>query len=126
MALVRPRADVKNRTAGKASRVSSVRKATNTSTMAAAALVPEDKPLTEQQKLFAKYHAEGESVPGPIPPTGNTNTPGAFKPDPVTFLKAWCAEGPTHHFALGVGHHAKTIKKLADVLGVEAAVVRPA
>lgn len=69
---------------------------------------------------------EGESVPGPIPPTGNTNTPGAFKPDPVTFLKAWCAEGPTHHFALGIGHHAKTIKKLADALGIEAVIVNPA
>jgi L-arabinose isomerase len=44
----------------------------------------------------------------------------------VTFLKAWCAEGPTHHFALGVGHHAKTIKKLADVLGIEAVIVNPA
>jgi L-arabinose isomerase len=67
---------------------------------------------------------EGESVPGPIPPTGNTNTPGAFKPDPVTFLKAWCAEGPTHHFALGIGHHAKTIRKLADALGIESVIVR--
>ena len=23
-------------------------------------------------------------------------------------------EGPTHHYALGVGHHADTIKKIAD------------
>jgi len=67
--------------------------------------------------------AEGESVRGPIPPTGNTNTRGFFNPDPATFLKRWLAEGPTHHFALGVGHHASTIAKVADALGIEAVVV---
>ena len=67
--------------------------------------------------------AEGESIPGPIPPTGNTNTHGKFKPDVRTFLRNWVAEGPTHHFALGVGHHAATLKKVADALGVEAVVV---
>ncbi len=69
--------------------------------------------------------AEGESVPGPIPPTGNTNTHGKFKPDVRTFLTRWVAEGPTHHFALGVGHHAATICKVADALGVEAVVIDP-
>ncbi len=68
--------------------------------------------------------AEGESKEGPIPPTGNTNTRGFFKPDAVTFLQKWLAEGPTHHFALGVGHHASTIKKIADVLGVDAVIVK--
>lgn len=69
--------------------------------------------------------AEGESMAGPIPPTGNTNTHGKFKPDVRTFLKRWVAEGPTHHFALGVGHHADSLVKLAKVLGIEAAVVTP-
>lgn len=63
--------------------------------------------------------AEGESVQGPIPPTGNTNTRGYFKPDVKTFLKRWVAEGPTHHFALGVGHHAQTIQKIADTFDIE-------
>ena len=67
--------------------------------------------------------AEGESARGPIPPTGNTNTHGVFKPDVRTFLKRWVAEGPTHHFALGIGRKAATIQKLADVLGIECAVV---
>ena len=67
--------------------------------------------------------AEGESVRGPIPPTGNTNTHGVFKPDVRTFLKRWVAEGPTHHFALGIGHKASVIAKLADVLGIECAVI---
>lgn len=78
--------------------------------------------LTAQGK-FKFVIGEGESVRGPIPPTGNTNTRGFFKPDVRTFLTRWVAEGPTHHFALGIGHHATTIKLLADVLGVESAVV---
>ena len=68
--------------------------------------------------------AEGESVAGPIPATGNTNTRGCFGPDPRGFLKRWIAEGPTHHFALGVGHHAETIRLIADALGVECTVVK--
>jgi L-arabinose isomerase len=67
--------------------------------------------------------AEGESVRGPIPATGNTNTRGFFKPDVRTFLKRWVAEGPTHHFALGVGHRAAAIEQIAAVLGLECAVV---
>ncbi len=67
--------------------------------------------------------AEGESVRGPIPPTGNTNTRGYFRPDPVTFLKSWLAEGPTHHFALGVGHHAQDIGRVAEALGIEWVIV---
>ncbi|MEL7587302.1 MAG: L-fucose/L-arabinose isomerase family protein [Prolixibacteraceae bacterium] len=68
--------------------------------------------------------AEGESVKGPIPPTGNTNTRGFFKPDIKTFLTRWISEGPTHHFALGIGHHAKTIEKIAKYLNTESVIIR--
>lgn len=67
--------------------------------------------------------AEGESVRGPVPPTGNTNTRGFFRPDVRTFLKRWVAEGPTHHFALGVGRHADSIDKIGEILGVESVIV---
>ena len=67
---------------------------------------------------------EGESKKGPIPPTGNTNTRGYFTPDTKTFIKNWCMEGPTHHFALGIGHHAGTLKKIAAVLGIPAVIVK--
>jgi L-arabinose isomerase len=67
--------------------------------------------------------AEGESVRGPIPPTGNTNTRGFFQPDVRTFLKRWVREGPTHHFALGIGHRARTLQKIGELLDVETAVV---
>lgn len=67
---------------------------------------------------------EGESKSGPIPPTGNTNTRGFFEPTTKEFIKKWVMEGPTHHYALGIGHHADTIKKIADVLGIESVIVK--
>jgi len=66
---------------------------------------------------------EGQSLSGPIPATGNTNTRGRFKPDTVTFLQRWLAEGPTHHFALGVGRHARALEKIGKVLGIPTAVI---
>lgn len=67
--------------------------------------------------------AEGESIKGPIPPTGNTNTRGFFKNDIRTFLRQWIREGPTHHFALGIGHHSGTIQKIANYLNIESVII---
>ena len=69
--------------------------------------------------------AEGESARRPIPPTGNTNTHGVFQPNVRTFLKKWVAEGPTHHFALGIGHHAAELVEIAKILDLEYVVVTP-
>lgn len=67
---------------------------------------------------------EGYSKSGPIPPTGNTNTRGFFEPTTREFIKKWVMEGPTHHYALGIGHHADELAKIADVLGIERVVVK--
>ena len=67
---------------------------------------------------------EGVSEAGPIPPTGNTNTRARFLPDTKTFIKRWVMEGPTHHFALGIGHHADELKLIADILGIESVIVK--
>jgi len=72
---------------------------------------------------FKFVAAEGESVPGAIPATGNTNTRGRFAPDVATFVERWSKAGPTHHFALSVGHNLSRIKKLAKVLGMELEIV---
>ncbi len=69
--------------------------------------------------------AEGQSVHGPIPPTGNTNTRGFFQPDIRTFLKRWVAQGPTHHFALGIGHQAQALWEIANILELECVIVTP-
>jgi len=75
------------------------------------------------QGKFKFIIAEGESVRGPIPATGNTNTRGFFRPDVRTFLKRWVAEGPTHHFALGIGHRAQSLRRIGEALGIEAVIV---
>jgi L-arabinose isomerase len=40
-----------------------------------------------------------------------------------TFLKRWVAEGPTHHFALGIGHHAEALRNIANALDIESVIV---
>ena len=67
---------------------------------------------------------EGYSKAGPIPPTGNTNTRGFFEPTTKEFVKKWVMEGPTHHYALGIGHHGDTIAKIGQILGIETVIVR--
>jgi L-arabinose isomerase len=71
-------------------------------------------------KLLA---AEGESIAGPTFRIGNTNSRIRFSRGPAAFMDAWCAEGPTHHVALGVGHRAADIWRIAALLGLELVVV---
>src|SRR5947208_13646235 len=64
-------------------------------------------------KLIA---AEGESIAGPTFKIGNTNSRIRFPSAPAAFFDAWCAEGPTHHVALGVGPQLPRISNAADQL----------
>lgn len=63
--------------------------------------------------------AEGESLPGPILQIGNTNSRLRFSLPPAEFVDAWCAEAPTHHCALGIGHVADKLAKFAQLKGLE-------
>ena len=76
------------------------------------------------ENKFKFIIGEGYSEKGPIPPTGNTNTRGRFEPNTKNFIKRWVMAGPTHHYALGLGHKADTIAKIADILGIEYEIVR--
>lgn len=67
--------------------------------------------------------AEGESRRGKIPATGNTNTHGHFGSSVRKFLSRWFAEGPTHHYALGIGHHAEDVRLVGESLGIEVVIV---
>ena len=71
-------------------------------------------------KLLA---AEGESVAGPTFRIGNTNSRIRFSRDPATFFDDWCAQGPTHHVALGIGHQVERLRKVAALLDLELTVV---
>jgi len=68
---------------------------------------------------FKMIAAEGTSIAGDIPQTGNTNTRVSFGGDVCEFLSRWCEAGPTHHLALGVGHHIDTLRKFAKISGIE-------
>ena len=67
--------------------------------------------------------AEGESIAGERLQIGNTNSRIRFSLTPADFVNAWCTEGPTHHVALGVGHQASILRKVARLLNCELVVV---
>jgi L-arabinose isomerase len=67
--------------------------------------------------------AEGESIPGDTFRIGNTNSRLRFSLPPAELFERWCAEGPTHHVALGVGHRAAEVRKVASLLGLAYAEV---
>ncbi len=62
--------------------------------------------------------AEGESVPGPILEIGNTNSRYRFPKGAKRFMNEWSKQGPAHHCAVGVGHIADKIEKLAFLLNI--------
>jgi L-arabinose isomerase len=62
--------------------------------------------------------AQGESLPGPTLQIGNTNSRIRFGLGPAEFVDVWCAEAPTHHCALGVGHVAGILRKFGRLQGL--------
>ncbi len=67
--------------------------------------------------------AEGECIPGETFRIGNTNSRLKFPLGPAEFMNRWCAEGPTHHVALGIGHQVSRLQKLARLSGLQLVVV---
>ncbi len=63
--------------------------------------------------------AEGESLAGPVPQIGNSLHRLRFGDDLRGWFDAWCATGPTHHVALGLGHCLPDVEKAAWLLGIE-------
>ena len=61
---------------------------------------------------------EAQSTDGTIMTIGNTQTPVKFKKDPDSYMDEWFAEGPTHHFAMSVGHNADLYEKIADLMQI--------
>ncbi len=59
---------------------------------------------------------EAESTDGTIMTIGNTQTPVKFKTDPDSYMDAWFAEYPTHHFAMSIGKNARLMEKMAKLM----------
>jgi L-arabinose isomerase len=75
--------------------------------------------VVEDAKLrFKLLAAEGECVAGPILEIGNTNSRYRFPLGARGFVNAWNAQGPAHHCAVGVGHVAATLQKIAAIMGI--------
>lgn len=63
--------------------------------------------------------AEAESVAGPILEIGNTNSRYRFSIGARRFVNEWNQHGPAHHCAVGVGHIADKLTKLAALLDMQ-------
>ena len=62
--------------------------------------------------------AEGESVSGKTLQIGNTNSRYKFTCGARGFIDKWSKAGPSHHCAIGLGHIAEKIQKLAFLLDI--------
>jgi len=75
--------------------------------------------VEDRAKGFKLVVAEGESEPGPILEIGNTNSRYRFPGGARKFMNDWNHQGPAHHCAVGVGHIASKLQKLASLLSID-------
>ncbi|MBS1803247.1 MAG: arabinose isomerase [Acidobacteria bacterium] len=75
--------------------------------------------VVEDEKSGFKFvAAQGDSVPGEVLQIGNTNSHYRFPIGARGFVEAWNEQGPAHHCAVGVGHQASKLRKLASLLSI--------
>lgn len=63
--------------------------------------------------------AEGTVVDGPLLAIGNTTSRVDFGVDPGEWTDEWSASGVGHHWALGTGHRAAELRRVAELCGLD-------
>jgi L-arabinose isomerase len=74
--------------------------------------------VLETKEGIALLVAEGESVEGPTFQIGNTNSRYRFPISARDFINKWSKAGPSHHCAIGIGHQANALEKVAMLIGI--------
>jgi L-arabinose isomerase len=74
--------------------------------------------VEEKARGFMLLIAEGECVAGEILEIGNTNSRYRFPPGARLFVDRWNSHGPAHHCAIGSGHIAGQLEKVASLLNL--------
>jgi L-arabinose isomerase len=74
--------------------------------------------VLETKDGIALLVAEGESVEGPTFQIGNTNSRYRFPISARDFINKWSKAGPSHHCAIGIGHQANALEKVAMLIGI--------
>ena len=74
--------------------------------------------VCEQESGIFLLVAEGEAVEGETLQIGNTNSRYRFACGIRSFIDQWSKAGPSHHCAIGVGHIAGKLRKLAFLFGI--------
>ena len=69
--------------------------------------------------------AEGQSMPGRLPHTGNTVSRGYFGNDVAALLRRWILSGVPHHQSLCVGHVGSMMEKLGKAMHLPVEILTP-
>lgn len=80
--------------------------------------------VCEQKGEIFLLVAEGEAVAGEVLEIGNTNSRYRFPCGIRSFIEQWSKAGPSHHCAIGIGHVADKLRKLAFLFGIKVVEVK--